>query len=178
MAAALAVGAWRSCANQPLAGVLALEPVLGDGDARALAALQVDPLVSAPIGFVLALDDTLSQDADTRPVTVRRLLSLLRRLALREGTADVFEPLSTAFVEAVRLRFARLLADLHQAGAFRGRTAADAFEVVTDDSVNPPQSLDLGRFVVELRVAPSQPMRFLRVQLVQTAPEQVAVTTP
>ncbi len=175
---ALDVGAWRSSANQALAGVLALEPLLDDEAARALAELQIDPLVASPQGFVLALDDTLSRDADTRPLTVRRLLALLRRLALREGTKDVFEPLSPEFVEAVRLRFGRLLADLHQRGAFRGRTADEAFAVVADDSVNPPQSLDMGRFVVELRVAPSQPLRFLRVQLLQTAPEQVVVTTP
>jgi len=175
---ALDAGAWRSSANQPLAGVLALEPTLTDADARGLADLQLDPLVASPSGFVIALDDTLSRDSDTRPLTVRRLLALLRRLALREGTADVFEPQSTEFVERVRLRFGRLLADLHHRGAFRGRTADEAFAVVADGSVNPPQSLDLGRFVVELRVAPSRPLRFLRVQLLQTAPEQVAVTTP
>jgi hypothetical protein len=171
-------GAWCSSANQPLAGVLGLEPVLDDDGARALADLQIDPVVAAPQGFVMGLDDTLSREDDTRPLTVRRLLTLLRRLALREGTVDVFEPQSLEFVERVRLRFGRLLADLFHRGAFRGRTADEAYAVVADDSVNPRQSLDLGRFVVELRVAPSRPLRFLRVQLLQTAPEQVALTSP
>jgi hypothetical protein len=39
---------------------------------------------------------------------------------------------------------------------------------VTDETLNTPQSTDLGRFIVELRVAPSLPMTFLTVRLVQT----------
>jgi phage tail sheath protein FI len=34
--------------------------------------------------------------------------------------------------------------------------------------VNTRQSLDSGRFIVELRVAPSRPMTFLTVRLVQS----------
>ena len=36
--------------------------------------------------------DTLSDDPDLRPINVRRLLILLRRLALRLGATYVFEP--------------------------------------------------------------------------------------
>ena len=43
------------------------------------------------------------------------------------------------------------------------------FQVVTDDSLNTPQSVDLGRFIIELRVAPSLPMRFLTIRLLQTS---------
>jgi hypothetical protein len=34
--------------------------------------------------------------------------------------------------------------------------------------VNTPRSVDQGRFIVELRVAPSLPMTFLTVRLVQS----------
>ena len=49
-----------------------------------------------------------------------------------------------------------------------GSTAAQSFRVVTDEGVNTPQSVDAGRFVVELRVAPSLPMRFIAVRLAQS----------
>ena len=39
--------------------------------------------------------------------------------------------------------------------------------MVTDDTVNPQESVDGGRLVVELRVAPSRPLAFLTVRLVQ-----------
>jgi len=53
-------------------------------------------------------------------------------------------------------------------GAFAGRTAATSYQVVTDDSINTPTSVDQGRFIVELRVAPSLPLTFITVRLIQT----------
>jgi phage tail sheath protein FI len=40
--------------------------------------------------------------------------------------------------------------------------------VVTDASVNPPQSVEQGRFVAQIQVAPSQPMEFITVLLTRT----------
>jgi phage tail sheath protein FI len=39
---------------------------------------------------------------------------------------------------------------------------------VTDMSVNTQDDQDAGRFIVELRVAPSRPLQFLTVRLVQS----------
>jgi hypothetical protein len=49
-----------------------------------------------------------------------------------------------------------------------GTTTAASYQVTVDDTINPPASVDQGRFVVELRVAPSLPMTFLTIRLVQT----------
>ncbi len=106
-----------------------------------------------------------------RPVNVRRLLSLLRRLALREGTTYVFEPHDDTFRRRVWRRFDQVLAGLYIRGAFTGATPAEAYRVVIDSSVNPPGTAELGRFVVELRVAPSRPLAFLTVRLVQAGQE-------
>jgi hypothetical protein len=40
--------------------------------------------------------------------------------------------------------------------------------------LNTPQSIDLGRFIVELRVAPSLPLTFLTIRLIQTNDRTVA----
>ena len=50
-----------------------------------------------------------------------------------------------------------------------------AFQVVTADSLNTPQSVDDGRFIVELRVAPARPLAFLTIRLVQVG-DRVTVT--
>jgi len=47
--------------------------------------------------------------------------------------------------------------------------------VVTDDTINTTADGDAGRFLVELRVAPSIPMRFISVRLAQDGP-RLAVT--
>ena len=53
-------------------------------------------------------------------------------------------------------------------GAFAGKTADTSYEVVTSESLNTRQSVEQGRFIVELRVAPSLPLTFMTIRLVQT----------
>ncbi|MEC9433566.1 MAG: hypothetical protein VYD87_11735 [Pseudomonadota bacterium] len=171
----LTEGAWISAANQPVAGAAALSPALSRDEASRLIAAQINPVLREPGGFPIFNADTLSRSADLRPLPVRRLMILLRRLALREGQAWVFEPDSPDFRAMVRARFTRLLSLIHQRGGLKGAEARAAFEVVVDGSVNPPSAADGGRFAVELRVAPSRPFRHLTVLLLQTGPQQVQV---
>ena len=96
-------------------------------------------------------------------------------LALREAQTYVFEPSSDDFHALVRRRFERLLSLIHQRGGLKGATPAAAFRVETGASVNPATAIDQGRFLVELRVAPSRPFRHLTVLLLQTGPQQVQV---
>lgn len=168
-------GPWSAIANRVLSRVLASGPHLDEAQRAALSLLPINLVEREARGFVLASDRTLSLDAESRSISVRRLLALIKRLSLREGGAYVFEPYTAEFAGRVRHRFQRMLSNLHLRGALRGTEAAEAFRVVVDASVNPPESVDLGRFVVELRVAPSRPLSFLRVRLVQTGPERLSV---
>jgi len=61
-----------------------------------------------------------------------------------------------------------MMGELFRRGAFAGATPAQSFRVVTDDTINKPADAEAGRFLVELRVAPSIPMRFIAVQLAQS----------
>jgi phage tail sheath protein FI len=98
---------------------------------------------------------------------VRRLLILLRRAALRLGMTYVFEPNGPALRRLVQRAFESIMDQLFMRGAFAGATRATSYQVLTDDSVNPPESVDQGRFQVDLKVAPSLPMSFVTVRLVQ-----------
>jgi phage tail sheath protein FI len=118
--------------------------------------------------------DTLSLDEDLRPIGVRRLLSLLRRLALRLGATYVFEPNGDAFRRLVRRGFEGLLGEMFSRGAFAGATPADSFRVVTNSELNTRQLADQGRFIVELKVAPSRPLTFLTLRLVQAGDRGLA----
>ena len=68
-----------------------------------------------------------------------------------------------------------MLDGMFERGAFAGATPASAYQVVTDASLNTPQSVEQGRFIVELRVAPSLPMTFMTIRLVQTSERSLAV---
>lgn len=169
-ARASARGAWIAPANEAFKDAVALTPAIRAGDWQALQDAQINVVRRDARGFLTLSADTLAHadDLDLRPINVRRLLILLRRLALRRGTSYVFEPNGPQLRRAVQRGFDRLLGDLFRRGAFAGETAARSFRVVTDDTINTPRDADAGRFIVELRVAPSVPMRFLSVLLAQT----------
>ncbi|MBZ5621162.1 MAG: hypothetical protein LAQ69_20910 [Acidobacteriia bacterium] len=167
-AKALAQGAWIAPANVALESAVALDPALQANAALAFAGEQINLIAQQPEGFLVTDQDTLITDAELQPINVRRLLILLRRLALREGVRYVFQNISPAFVRAVTRQFEQWMQQLLARGAFAGKAAQDSYRVVTDASVNPQDSIDQGRFVVELLVAPARPMRFLTVRLVQS----------
>jgi phage tail sheath protein FI len=151
-----------------------LNPRLGDGRRLDLLLAQINQITQEPEGFLSLNADTLSLDPDLRPINVRRLLILLRRAALKRGAYYVFEPNGPALRRLVQHAFEDLLNQLFVRGAFAGDTRATSYEVVTDDSINTPQSMELGRFRVDLKVAPSVPMSFVTVRLVQTGERGVA----
>lgn len=168
-------GAWVAPANEPLLGVVALTPEIDSDDWQLLQDAAVNVVRDDARGFIALSADTLSDDLDLRLINVRRLLTLLRRLALRRGNRYVFEPNGPTLRRAVQRGFDTLLTDMFRRGAFAGRTQEQSFRVVTDDTVNTCIDADAGRFIVELRVAPSMPMRFLSLLLSQTG-ERLTVT--
>lgn len=165
---AFARGAWVAPANEPLRGVVALDPPLRRTHLASLQEAQVNVIRQETRGFLVLSADTLSDDVDYRPIGVRRLLGLLRRMALRLGATYVFEPHDEAFRRLVRRGFEGMLGGMFARGAFAGASPAESFRVVTDSTLNTNQMADLGRFIVELKVAPSLPLTFLTIRLVQS----------
>ncbi len=167
-ARSLARGAWIAPANEKLRGVVALTPAIARSQRLRLQEAQLNLIRQEPRGFTVLSADTLSSDVDVRPINVRRLLILLRRLALRLGARYVFEPNDDLFRRSVQRGFEAMLTGMFTRGAFKGRTPAESFQVVTGNALNTPTSVEQGRFIVELKVAPSLPMTFLTIRLVQT----------
>jgi phage tail sheath protein FI len=166
-AVTISSGAWYA-ANQSLKGVVDLVPALEDGAALLFFNNRLNLAVQDARGFLPASSFTLSTDSQLTEINVRRLLILLRRLALQEGVDYVFQSNDPTFRRIVRRRFEEVLGGLFQRGAFAGSTAHESFRVRTDGSVNPPESVALGRFIIEVKVAPSLPLEFLTVRLLQT----------
>lgn len=164
-------GVWIAPANQPLRGVLGLEPDLSTDDWADLFADQFNLVRREAKDFRPMSAHTLSDERILLQISVRRLLILLRKMALALGMNFVFESNHERFREGARVLLSDMLRQLHARGALAGQTAAQAFRVVTDASVNPPQSVEQGRFVAQLQVAPSQPMEFITVLLSRSAEE-------
>jgi hypothetical protein len=167
-ARAIARGCWIAPANEPFQATVALTRAIPESQWLALDAAGVNLVRRDPRGFMVLDADTLSIDTDLRPINVRRLLILLRRVALRDGVRAVFEPNDDALRRTVERSFEALLQNLFDRGAFAGAKPETSFQVDCGPRVNPPVNIDLGRFIVELRIAPSLPMRFLTVRLVRS----------
>lgn len=164
----IASGAWLAPGNQLLQGIVSLDPPTSSQTPLIFFDTQLNLIVQESRGFLAMSSFTLSPSSRLKDVNVRRLLILIRRLALREGVDYVFQPNDSSFWRVVRHRFEEILGDLFLKGAFAGSTQAESFRVTTDSSVNPPESVNQGRFIVELRVAPSLPLEFLTVRLLQS----------
>lgn len=168
-------GAWIAAANSPITDILALETNISNSQWAELMTSRINVIRDELHGFLLLSAETLSGNSELREINVRRLMSMLMRLALREGNRYVFEPNNAVFQERVQQHFETIFDGLYSRGAFAGKNASEAYRVVTDSSVNTVQSVEAGRFVVELQVAPSHPLKFIRVRLVQSGPSQLHV---
>lgn len=161
-------GAWVAPANVTLHDGLALEPEVENGDASRLHALGVNLLVHRPRGIVVMGASTLVGDERVRPLSVQRLLILIRKLALREGRELVFEPNDALLRRRLRRRFEGVLAGLFEQGAFTGSRPEEAYRVVVEEEAAVRRSAELGQVVTELWFAPSRPLEFIKVRLVQS----------
>jgi phage tail sheath protein FI len=142
---------------------------------RRLVPARVNVLLRDPRGFLTKSEDTLGGERALGRVHVRRLMILLRRLALREGERFVFEPHGPQLRRRVRTVFEQMLGELFQRGAFDGDDADAAFQVITDDTLNRPATVDRGQLLVELRVAPAAALAYLTVRLVTAGAAGLAV---
>jgi hypothetical protein len=154
----LARGAWAAPANVPLLGPVALTPAVSASDVVRLFNAHANLLVPRP-GTISALSaHTLATDPTLLQVSVRRLIILLRKVALLLGSRYVFATNNDRFRQLVRLQFERMLATLASAGALA------AYQVVTDDDA---ATLAAGELIVTLLVAPTSPIEFITVSLVR-----------
>lgn len=157
-------GPWVAPASIALRDIVALTPVLPDSDRVALTTARVNIMRRAPTGFIASDSFSLSPEADWQQLNVRRLMSLIRRVAIRRGAPFVFEPNGDVVRRAVERIFGHMLDDLGTRGAFAGKTPRDSYRLAVSDGANDRMN---GRLIVEIAVRPSLPMRFLTLVFAQ-----------
>jgi phage tail sheath protein FI len=98
---------------------------------------------------------------DFKYVPIRRLASYMEE-SLRRGTNwAVFEPNDEPLWAQMRLSVGTFMAELFRQGAFQGSSAKDAYSVVCDASVNPPDEVNQGLLNVVISYAPLKPAEFV-----------------
>jgi phage tail sheath protein FI len=106
---------------------------------------------------------TVSTNAAWRYLNVRRLFNFVEKSIERGTMWVVFEPNNP------RLWARVFLTTVWRTGALFGTSPDQAFYVKCDEELNPPESRDLGRLIIEVGLAPVKPAEFVIFRISQWA---------
>jgi hypothetical protein len=112
---------------------------------------------------------TLSSDPSWRYINVRRLFNYVEKSIERGTQWVVFEPNDMMLWARVRRDINSFLTTVWSEGALFGASPNQAFFVTCDASLNPPESRDLGRLIVEIGMSPVKPAEFVIFRISQWA---------
>jgi phage tail sheath protein FI len=128
-------------------------------------------------GVRLSAARTLSSsDQSYRQLSVRRLVTMLRRVLYRQMQWTVFEPNNGVLRDTIVTALENFLRQLYERNAFSGATEREAFFVRCDASINPQSVLDQGQLIVLVGVAPAEPLEFIVLQLAREGDGTLRVT--
>ncbi|GAB2681704.1 phage tail sheath family protein [Thalassiella azotivora] len=162
-------GVWKAPANETVMGIARLETDLTDGEQGLLNPDGVNCLRSfGTNGMRIWGARTLSStDPSWRYVNVRRLFNYVEE-SIRRGTQwAVFEPNNEALWQLVKRNITSFLRGLADQGALATQSGFPGFYVLCDESINPPASVDEGKLVVEVGIAPVKPAEFVIFRISQ-----------
>jgi hypothetical protein len=113
---------------------------------------------------------TVSADSEWKYVNVRRLFLFLEE-SIQKGTQwVVFEPNDSVLWKKITRDVSAFLRIQWLEGKLVGDKPEKAFFVKCDAETNPPDSVDLGRVITVIGIAPSKPAEFVIFRIQQARP--------
>jgi phage tail sheath protein FI len=163
-------GVHKAPANEIVLGAIGLAYQTTKGEQDTLNPIGVNCIRAFPgRGIRVWGGRTLSSNPSWRYINVRRLFNYVEK-SIENGTQwVVFEPNNRKLWARVSRDVSAFLRMVWRDGALFGSSPAEAFYVKCDDELNPPESRDLGRLVVEIGLAPVKPAEFVIFRISQWA---------
>jgi uncharacterized protein len=173
---ALTRGTFRSAANLHVGDVFDLFPQLGREQMAEGGLIERVSLIGPTSeGLRLLSDVTLSGSESYRPGSVSRLVAAIARTARRIGEDIIFESSGERTWGQVRERLNDFLGGLFEAGALRGESASDSYQVRCDRSTMSQNDLDHGRLIASVQFDAAAPIDTVTVVLVMNEGRQMAM---
>jgi phage tail sheath protein FI len=161
-------GVWKAPANDTIRGCLDVERPITKNEQSLLNPIGINCIRPfGTRGIRIWGARTLSSDSDWRYINVRRLFNMVETTILDGTQWAVFEPNDITLWEGVSRTLSGFLTGLWRSGALFGTTPEQAFYVKCDAETNPPDSIDEGRLVVEVGLAPVKPAEFVIFRISQ-----------
>jgi hypothetical protein len=161
-------GVWKAPANEVIRGALDVELGITKVEQGLLNPIGVNCIRPfGTRGIRVWGARTLSSDTDWTYINVRRLFNMIETTILNGTQWVVFEPNDMKLWQGVKRTLNAFLRGLWRDGALFGATADQAFFVKCDAETNPPDSIDQGKLVVEVGIAPVKPAEFVIFRISQ-----------
>jgi len=163
-------GVHKAPANEVVQGALGLAYGVTKGEQDTLNPDGVNCIRAFPgRGIRVWGARTLSSNPSWRYINVRRLFNMVEK-SIEAGTQwVVFEPNDPFLWFRVQRDVSSFLTTLWSAGALFGASPAQAYYVKCDEELNPPESRDLGRLIIEIGLCPVKPAEFVIFRISQWA---------
>lgn len=161
-------GVHKAPANEIVRGAVDLDLQITRGEQDLLNPVGVNCIRAFPgRGIRVWGARTLASDPAWRYLNVRRYFNYLEESILIGTQWVVFEPNDDALWARIRRNVSAFLVNEWRSGALFGQRPEDAFYVKCDAETNPVESVDLGRVVCEIGIAPVKPAEFVVFRLAQ-----------
>jgi len=163
-------GVHKAPANEVVQGAVGLSYQTTKGEQDTLNPIGVNCIRAFPgRGIRVWGARTLTSDPAWKYINVRRLFNYVEK-SIEGGTQwVVFEPNNRKLWARVNRDVSAFLRTVWRDGALFGSSPGEAFYVKVDDELNPPESRDLGRLVIEIGLAPVKPAEFVIFRISQWA---------
>ncbi|MFC9678683.1 phage tail sheath subtilisin-like domain-containing protein [Streptomyces sp. NPDC056948] len=161
-------GVHKAPANEVVRGAVDLELQITRGEQDLLNPIGVNCIRAFPgRGIRVWGARTLSSDPAWRYLNIRRYFNYLEESILIGTQWVVFEPNDHNLWARIRRNISAFLVNEWRDGALFGQRPEEAYYVKCDDETNPPESVDVGRVVCEIGIAPVKPAEFVIFRLAQ-----------
>lgn len=161
-------GVWKAPANEVVRGALDVETNITKAEQGLLNPIGINCIRPfGTQGIRVWGARTLTSDTDWTYINVRRLFNMIETTIMNGTQFAVFEPNDQKLWEGLKRTVGSFLRGLWRDGALFGATEEQAFYVKCDSETNPPDSIDQGRVVVEVGIAPVKPAEFVIFRISQ-----------
>ncbi|MEJ8638447.1 MULTISPECIES: phage tail sheath subtilisin-like domain-containing protein [Streptomyces] len=161
-------GVHKAPANEVVRGAVDLEIQITRGEQDLLNPIGVNCIRAFPgRGIRVWGARTMSSDPAWRYLNVRRYFNYLEESILLGTQWVVFEPNDHNLWARIRRNVSAFLVNEWRSGALFGQRPEEAYYVKCDAETNTPESVDLGRVICEIGIAPVKPAEFVIFRLAQ-----------
>ncbi|MFD7817881.1 phage tail sheath subtilisin-like domain-containing protein [Streptomyces sp. NPDC059785] len=161
-------GVHKAPANEVVRGAVDLEIQITRGEQDLLNPIGVNCIRAFPgRGIRVWGARTMSSDPAWRYLNIRRYFNYLEESILIGTQWVVFEPNDHQLWARIRRNVSAFLVNEWRNGALFGSRPEEAYYVKCDEETNPQESVDLGRVICEIGIAPVKPAEFVIFRLAQ-----------